>query len=104
MKDQRMSNYVLTNRALKDLSDIWNYTYDTWSEIQADKYYYEILKECSRLSENLQGGREYFYLIADLKGAKINKHIIFFRRQNENEIEVERILHERMDFKTRLQK
>ena len=102
MKDQRMSNYVLTNRALKDLSDIWNYTYDTWSEIQADKYYNDILKECSQLSKNPTSGKDYSNLIDDLRGAKINKHIIFFRRQNE--IEIERILHERMDFKTRLQK
>ena len=37
-----------------------------------------------------------------LRGSKVNKHIIFFRRQTEIEIEVERILHERLDLKTRL--
>jgi len=34
-----MAQFKLTNNAVKDLSDIWNYTFDAWSESQADKYY-----------------------------------------------------------------
>jgi toxin ParE1/3/4 len=34
-----MAKYKFTKKAVKDLSDIWNYTVDTWSENQADKYY-----------------------------------------------------------------
>jgi len=34
-----MAEYVLTNKAVADLSDIWNYTFNVWSESQADKYY-----------------------------------------------------------------
>ena len=34
-----MPNYHLTNKAVADLSAIWNYTYDYWSEKQADNYY-----------------------------------------------------------------
>ena len=33
-----MADYRLTNKAVADLSDIWNYTCETWSEQQADKY------------------------------------------------------------------
>ena len=29
-----------------DLTEIWNYTVDTWSESQADKYYDELLNFC----------------------------------------------------------
>ena len=97
-----MPKYVLTNRAVKDLTDIWNYTFETWSEKQADKYYNEILKECSNLSKNPEGGKKYFDLIDDLRGAKINKHIIFYRRLEEKVIEIERVLHEQMDLKARL--
>ena len=32
-----MAKYHLTNQAVQDLSDIWNYTFDNWSEEQADK-------------------------------------------------------------------
>jgi toxin ParE1/3/4 len=38
-----MAKFKLTNKAVKDLSEIWNYTFDTWSESQADKYYKLIL-------------------------------------------------------------
>ncbi len=34
-----MAKYTLTNKAVKDLSEIWNYTFDQWSERQADFYY-----------------------------------------------------------------
>jgi len=95
-----MPKYVLTNRAVKDLSDIWNYTFDIWSEKQADKYYNEILKLCGSLAKNPELGKKYFNLLEKLRGAKVNKHIVFFRRLENNVIEIERILHERMDLKT----
>ena len=34
-----MAKHKLTNKAVEDLTEIWNYTYDKWSEYQADKYY-----------------------------------------------------------------
>lgn len=34
-----MAKFYLTNLAVKDLADIWNYTFDNWSEQQADYYY-----------------------------------------------------------------
>ena len=38
-----MTKYFLTNKANEDLDEIWEYTFDEWSEMQADKYYFEIL-------------------------------------------------------------
>jgi len=49
-------------------------------------------------------GREYFKLFADLRGFKVNKHIIFYRQIDQSSIEIERILHERMDLKNKLRK
>ena len=46
-----MANYVLTNKAVDDLSGIWNYTYDVWSEKQADKYYKMLLEYCQELAD-----------------------------------------------------
>jgi toxin ParE1/3/4 len=34
-----MAEYLITKKAVHDLSEIWEYTVDTWSEKQADKYY-----------------------------------------------------------------
>ena len=34
-----MASFHLTNKAVEDLAEIWNYTIDKWSENQADHYY-----------------------------------------------------------------
>ena len=34
-----MAKYFLTKKAVEDLSSIWIYTFESWSEGQADKYY-----------------------------------------------------------------
>ena len=31
-----MAKYELTNKAIEDLTEIWEYTVDKWSEQQAD--------------------------------------------------------------------
>ena len=38
-----MASYLLTNKAVEDLTEIWHYTYYKWSEKQADKYYKMLL-------------------------------------------------------------
>ena len=99
-----MNRYSLTKKALVDLTEIWNYTVSTWSEDQADKYFDEILNCCQRLAENPLIGKDYSQLIPNLKGTKLNRHIIFYRKMIENTIEIERILHEQMDLKYQLKK
>lgn len=98
-----MNKYFLTNKAVADLSNIWEYTFETWSEHQADKYYYELLNNCQELAENQTLGRNYFEIHEELFGFKSGQHIIFYRILNPNEIEITRILHSRMDLKSRIQ-
>ena len=52
-----MPNYKLTNKAVEDLSKIWEYTFEVWTEKQADKYYNEIIVNCERISENPDIGK-----------------------------------------------
>jgi toxin ParE1/3/4 len=97
-----MAKFKLTNSAVKDLSDIWNYTYDTWSESQADKYYKLILNACAAIAKKPLQGKVYEEVYPDLKGKKTSKHIIFYRIMDDKSIEVTRILHERMELKNKL--
>lgn len=94
--------FKLTKKAVQDISTIWNYTFDKWSKTQADKYYKEIIQHCRKLSKNPTIGRNYFEVMDALKGSKINRHIIFYRTLESDVIEIERILHERMDLKKHL--
>ena len=97
-----MAKFKLTNSAVKDLSDIWNYTYNTWSESQADKYYKLILNACSAIAKKPEQGKVYEEVYPNLKGKKASKHIIFYRVMDDKSIEVTRILHERMELKNKL--
>jgi toxin ParE1/3/4 len=97
-----MAKFKLTNSAVKDLSDIWNYTYVTWSESQADKYYKLILNACAAIAKKPLQGKVYEEVYPDLKGKKTSKHIIFYRIMDDKSIEVTRILHERMELKNKL--
>ncbi|MBX3163819.1 MAG: type II toxin-antitoxin system RelE/ParE family toxin [Bacteroidetes bacterium] len=97
-----MAKYFLSNKAVEDLSDIWNYTYDEWSETQADKYYQELIDCCKNISKNPAIGRQYPEIDFGILGYLANKHIIFYRLLKANEIEVIRILHSSMDLKNRI--
>ena len=97
-----MFEYHLSNKAVEDLSNIWNHTYETWSENQADKYYFELLSDCQELAENQNMGRNYDDIDENTFGFLSGQHIIFYDILNENEIEVVRILHSKMDLKNRI--
>ncbi|HQV98288.1 MAG TPA: type II toxin-antitoxin system RelE/ParE family toxin, partial [Saprospiraceae bacterium] len=74
-----------------------------WSEKQADKYYNELIEKCHELKKDFEQGRDYSILFLNLKGYKVNKHIIFYRLlDNGKIIEIARILHEKMDLKKHL--
>ncbi|MEX0811341.1 MAG: type II toxin-antitoxin system RelE/ParE family toxin [Chitinophagales bacterium] len=97
-----MAEYKLTNKAVDDLSGIWVYTADEWSEEQADKYYNMLLDNCQEIANNPELGKNYDRITTDLFGLKANRHIIFYRKTKSVPIEITRILHGRMDLKNRL--
>ena len=94
-----MAKFHLTNRAINDLIDIWDYTVEEWSENQAEKYYTLIMASCADLASNPQLGKPYDILSLNVLGYKCGGHIIFFREISKNEIEIERVLHGMMDLK-----
>lgn len=99
-----MAKYRFRNKAVTDLSDIWNYTCETWSEKQADKYYLTLLDTCKKLAVNPKIGKRYDEVYPDLLGYNTNQHIIFYIAIAEKEIEIVRIPHSKMDLKKKLSK
>lgn len=91
----------LTNKAVDDLSDIWEYTYDEWSEKQADIYYEILLSTCQELANKPSLGRNYEAIESNLLGYLANKHIVFYKTISKTEII--RILHGSMDLKKRIE-
>ena len=48
-----MAKYKLTNKAVEDLAEIWEYTFEEWSEQQADNYYEMLISNCKEIASNL---------------------------------------------------
>ncbi|MFT4092782.1 MAG: type II toxin-antitoxin system RelE/ParE family toxin [Niabella sp.] len=97
-----MAKVILRQEAIDDLNDIWIYTFDKWSEKQADKYYAALEFACTQIGKNPDLGKEYDEISKNLLGLRTGKHIIFYQVTSKDRIEVVRILHERMDLKNRL--
>ncbi|GHE36129.1 type II toxin-antitoxin system RelE/ParE family toxin [Sphingobacterium griseoflavum] len=97
-----MAKYVLTNKAVEDLSRIWDYTYEMWSENQADKYYELIISTFVEIAENPDLGKSYEKISKKILGFKVGRHIVFYRTLAVKEVEIVRVLHARMDLKNRL--
>ncbi|MEQ8714513.1 MAG: type II toxin-antitoxin system RelE/ParE family toxin [Cyclobacteriaceae bacterium] len=97
-----MGQYKLTNLAVQDLSDIWNYTFDNWSERQADSYHEQLVNAFEAITTNNVQRRNYEGIKKNLSGFKVNRHIVFYRVISQELVEITRILHERMDLKNRL--
>ncbi len=97
-----MAKVVLRQEAIDDLNAIWDYTFEEWSESQADKYYLALKFDCIQIGENPKLGKVYHGINKNLLGLRSGKHIIFYQQIAEDEIEIIRILHERMDLKTRV--
>lgn len=97
-----MAKYILTNKAVDDLSKIWNYTLHKWSESQADKYYKALLESIINIANNPDFGKNYSVIIDDLLGIRVGRHIIFYRKIDIDKILIIRILHERMELKRRI--
>lgn len=55
-----MAKLLFSNKAVEDLTNIWNYTVETWSEVQADKYYTLLVGGCQQIAGSPRPlGREY---------------------------------------------
>lgn len=97
-----MAKYKLTNQAVEDLTNIWEYTFEKWSEKQAEIYYKMLVENFEHIAENPNIGKSYSEIKEELFGLKANRHIIFYRKLINNPIEITRILHEQMDLKNRI--
>ena len=54
--------YKISQQALYDINDIWEYTFHKWSKEQADRYYNLIFDEIEYISENSHLGISYEHL------------------------------------------
>ena len=93
----------VSNAAADDLEGIWLYTMEHWSMEQADRYVNLILDRFGRIMSDPKDGRDFSHVRKGYFAANAGSHVIFYRtNEAAGEIEVVRVLHERMDIENRL--
>jgi len=96
------NKYRISEQAIKDLNAIWIYTLNKWSKEQADRYYDLIIGEIEFISDNFLTGKSAEQTRKNYRVTKIKSHLIFYRKIENDIVEIVRILHQRMDIKKRL--
>ncbi|MEM9078891.1 MAG: type II toxin-antitoxin system RelE/ParE family toxin [Bacteroidota bacterium] len=96
-------NFKISQEANRDIEKIWLYTYENWSFEQADRYFNLIMDEIEYLAENPESGKDYSLIRKGYFRSRIKSHFIFYKiNRKKEEIEIIRILHQRMDIESRL--
>jgi len=97
-----MSDYIISEKAIEDINKIWLYTAENWSVEQADRYYNLILDEIEFIAQNFEMAIDFNSYRKSYRYSKVKSHLVFFKKNKFNEIEVIRVLHQRMDIDNRL--
>ncbi|WP_417359759.1 type II toxin-antitoxin system RelE/ParE family toxin [Galbibacter sp.] len=96
------NKYQISKQAIDDLNDIWVYTFRKWSKEQADRYYDLIIGEIEFVADNYLIGKSCEQTRKNYRVTKIKSHLIFYRKSENEIVEIIRILHQRMDIKKQL--
>ena len=95
--------YKISLEASQDIENIWLFTFENWSIEQADRYFNLIMDEIEYLAENPDSGKDYSEVRKGYFRSRIKSHIIFYKISwKKEEIEIIRILHQRMDLESHL--
>lgn len=90
-------SFYLTNAAVDDLMEIGRYTQERWGVEQRNDYLERLDAAFADLDEMPGVGLACDHYRAGYRQYLVGKHWVFYRRLNDDDIEVVRILHERMD-------
>lgn len=75
-----MKPYRISAEAIRDLENIWLYTRENWSVMQADRYYNLIIDEIKYVSKNFESGRSMEHIKLGYRETKVKSHLIFYRK------------------------
>lgn len=84
------------------MNSIWIYTPENWLVEQANRYYNMIIDEIEFVAQNFDTTKDFGSIKKDYRYSKVKTHLLFCKRIENTEMEVVRILHEKMDIKNRI--
>jgi toxin ParE1/3/4 len=95
-KDNIKHIFNLTLRGKIDLHSIWDYTFDTWGEAQADKYITKLYSRFSWLADNPEIGKHRVDIKEGYYCYLQDSHLIFYTIDQGN-INIIGVPHKAMD-------
>ena len=98
-----MTMFILTKRAMADLVDIGHYTQERWGQEQRNKYLFMLDSCFQQLAENPAKGRDCSDIRHGYRKINVGRHVVFYRQKRNDEIEIVRVLHGRMDIETKFE-
>lgn len=98
-----MPAFLLSEKALEDLKSIGRYTQKTWGREQRNKYLSKLDESFHILSKQPQLGTARDDIRKGYRVYHVGRHLIFYR-QKPTEIQIIRILHDRMNVETHLKR
>jgi len=96
------TKYRISEKAIEDLDEIWEFTFINWSKDQADRYHKLIMNEIDFIAENKTSGKSMDHIKEGYRVTFVKSHMVYFKR-NEGIVEVIRILHQKMDVESNLE-
>jgi toxin ParE1/3/4 len=93
--------FEISELALEDLDNIWEYTVEQWSNEQANKYYNEIFSAIDKICENSDGGKPIDEIKKGHRRTNVKSHMIIYKVKGLT-IYIDRILHQKMDIEKNL--
>lgn len=97
-----MRSFFLTRKARADIKSISIYTQKHWGKEQRRLHAKQFDDAFYLLADNPEIGKMCDYIKQGYKKFPHASHIIFYRAVNDEEIEIVRILHKRMDARSQL--
>ncbi len=97
-----MNRVTVAPAARSDLRKIWFYTAENWSAGQADRYVSSIVAAFDRLGSGESEGRSADQFRRGYYRLAVGSHFVFYKPTSSGDINVVRVLHQRMNLPDRL--
>lgn len=92
-----MNSYLLSPAAQADLEQIWDYTFANWGTEQAERYLRELRHAIESVAANPLIGCTCDEIRAGYRKLAAGSHVLFCRVTETGDLDVVRVLHQRMD-------
>jgi toxin ParE1/3/4 len=97
-----MPPFTLTRKAMADLITIGGYTQKRWGTEQRNTYLAMLDRCFQQLAADPLTGSDCSYIRSGYRKMNAGSHVIYYRLKQTDEVEIVRVLHQRMDLETRL--